>query len=109
VQRRAEPGDAVEIAEIERHQGGSSAVVADRVVEFFEAGLRARHRHHMRAGLCKCARSGIADTARGAGDQSNAGGEGEGHGSKLYRRPCERRDTYAVTAMRRKVVGIKWR
>ena len=79
MQRGAKPGDAVEIGEVERHQCGAAAVVADLVVEFLEAALRARHRHHMRAGLCQRARGGIADAARGAGDESDTGGEGEGH------------------------------
>ena len=83
VQRRAEPGDAVVIGEVERHQRGAAAVFADLVVELFQPALRPRHRHHMRAGLCQRARGGIADAARGAGDESDAGGEGVGHGSRL--------------------------
>ena len=79
VQRRAEPGDAVEIGEIERHQRRRAAVLADFVVELFEPGLRPRHRHDMRAGLRQRARGGIADAARGAGDEGDPGGEGEGH------------------------------
>ena len=76
MQRRGEPDDAVGIGEIERHQRGTAAVLADFVIEFFEAALRSRHRDHMGAGLCQCARSGIADAARGAGDESDAGGRG---------------------------------
>ena len=79
MQRRAKPGDAVEIGEIERHQGGAAAVLTDLVVEFLEPALRSRHRHDMRAGLRQRARGGIADAARGAGDESDAGGEGLGH------------------------------
>src|SRR4030088_3198588 len=79
MQRRAEPGDAVEIGQIERHQGRSSAVFADFVVELFEPALRARHRNHMRAGFGERTRGAIADAARGAGDQSDTGGEGKGH------------------------------
>jgi NAD(P)-dependent dehydrogenase (short-subunit alcohol dehydrogenase family) len=36
-------------------------------------------RNDMRAGFCKRPRRGIADAARGAGDEGNTGGEGEGH------------------------------
>src|SRR6266536_4523678 len=79
VQRSAKAGDAVGIREVERHQRGAAAVVADLVVELFQPALRARHRHDMRAGFGKCARGGIADAARGAGDESDAGGEGWGH------------------------------
>src|ERR1700704_2965547 len=79
MQRRAEPGDAVKIGEIERHQGRSSTVLADLVVELLEAALRPRHRNHMRAGFCQRARGGIADAARSTGDESDARGEGEGH------------------------------
>ncbi len=76
IERRAEPGDAVEIGQVERHQCRAAAVLADLVIEFFEAALRSRHRDHMRAGLCQRARGGIADAARGAGHQSDTGGEG---------------------------------
>ncbi len=79
MQRRAEPGDAVEIGEIERHQRRAAAVLADLVVEFFQPALGARDRDDMRAGFGQRARGGIADAARGAGDQSDAGGEGKGH------------------------------
>ena len=44
MQRRAEPCDAVEVGEIERHQGRAAAVLSDLVVEFFQAALRSRHR-----------------------------------------------------------------
>src|ERR1700692_978844 len=80
-QPRAEPGDAVEIGEIERHQSGAAAVLSDLVIELFEAALRPRHRDNMRAGLGQCARGGIADAARCAGYESDAGGEGKGHES----------------------------
>ena len=76
VQRSAEPGHAVEIGEVERHQRGAAALFADLVVEFFQPALRARHRHDMRAGLGQRERGGIADAARGAGDESDTGGEG---------------------------------
>src|ERR1700724_2153873 len=105
MQRRAEPGDTVEVGEIERHQSGGSAVLSDLVVELFEPGLGPRHRHHMRAGFCQRPRGGIADAARGAGDQSDTGGKREGHlkNNSINSRPRERGDPYAVTAMRRKV------
>src|SRR6266481_4904033 len=78
MQRRAEPCDAVEVGQIERHQGRSSAVLADLVVEFFEAALRSRHRNNVRAGFGQRTRGGVANAARGAGDESDTGGEGEG-------------------------------
>src|SRR5450631_472853 len=97
MQRSTEAGDAVEVGEIERHQSGAAAVLADLVVELLEAALRSRHRHHMRAGSCQRACGGIADAARGAGDESDPGGEGEGHCKALSnRRPRERGDPYAV-------------
>ena len=76
VQRGAEPGDAVEIGEVERHQRCAAAVFADLVVEFFQAALRARDRNDVRAGPGQRARRGIADAARGAGDERDTGGEG---------------------------------
>ena len=79
MQRRAQPGDAVEIGEVERHQRGAAAVFADLVVEFLQPALRARDGHDMRAGAGKRARGGIADAARGAGDEGDTGGEGFGH------------------------------
>ena len=75
----AKPGDAVIVGEIERHQRGAAAVFADLVVEFFQAGLRPRQRHHMRAGFGERTRGSIADAARGTGDESDTGGEGLGH------------------------------
>ena len=79
MQRRAEPGDAVEIGEVERHQRGAAAVLADLVVEFFQAALRARDGNDMRACAGERACGGVADAARGAGDEGDAGGEGVGH------------------------------
>ena len=79
MQRSPEPGDAVKVGEVERHQRGAAAVFADLVVELFEARLRSRHRHDMRTGFCERARGGIADATRGAGDESDTGGEGGGH------------------------------
>src|ERR1700676_4164236 len=108
MQGRAEPGDTVEVGEIERHQSGGSAVLSDLVVELFQSRLRTRHRHHMRAGFCQRPRGGIADAARGAGDESDTGGKGEGHSSKLYVVPANagpiRRDGYEAEGVR-----IKWR
>src|SRR3984885_2034826 len=79
IQCRAKPRDAVGVGQVERHQRGAAAVLSDLVVEFLEPALRARHRHDVRAGFRKGARGGIADAARGAGDESDAVGEGEGH------------------------------
>src|SRR5712692_4744833 len=80
MQRSTKPCDAVEVGQIERHQGRSSAIPADLVVEFFEAALGSRNRNNVRAGFSQRTRGGIADAARGAGDESDPGGEGEGHG-----------------------------
>src|SRR5882672_4951570 len=79
MQCSTKPCDTVEVGQIERHQGRSSAVLSDLVVEFFEAALRSRHHNDVRAGFGQRTRGGIADAARGAGDESDAGGEGEGH------------------------------
>src|SRR5258708_6228117 len=84
MQRRAEPGDAVEVGKIERHQGRAAAVFLDLVVELFEAALRSCHCDHMRAGFCERARSGIADAARGAGDESDTGAKRGGHDRRTY-------------------------
>src|ERR1700722_13485593 len=83
IQRGAEPGDALEIGEIERHQSSAAAVTADGVVEFLETALGSRHRDHMGALPRQRACGGIADTARGAGDESDPGGEGKGHDGEL--------------------------
>src|SRR5258706_16079403 len=83
MQRSAKARDAVEIYQVERHQRGASAVLSDFVIQLFKAALGACHRDDMRAGLCQRPRSGIADAARGAGDESDAGGEGEGHRTTL--------------------------
>ena len=79
MQRRAEPRDALEIGEVERHQRGAAATFTDLVVEFLEAALRSRHRHDMRTGLGECEGRGIADAAGGAGNEGDTGGEGLGH------------------------------
>src|SRR5258706_10826575 len=90
MQRRAKPGDAVEVGEVERHQRRAAAVLSDLVVELFETALRSRHRNHMRAGFRERARCRIADAARCAGDESDTGGEGRGHRNSSLRhaRPC---------------------
>src|SRR6202021_2411034 len=103
MQRRAEPGGAVEVGEIERYQSGAAAVLADLVVELLEAALRPRHRHHVRAGFCQRPRGGIADAARGAGDESDTGGEEFCHGQsipELHRR-CHTGLTRVSTALAR--------
>src|SRR6187551_1158476 len=79
MQRGAEPRDAVEVSKVERYQRGAAAVLADLVVEFLKAALRARDGHHVRAGAGKRTRGGIADAARGAGDERDPGSEGFGH------------------------------
>ncbi|MGY3459547.1 hypothetical protein ACVWW5_004997 [Bradyrhizobium sp. LM3.4] len=79
VQAGAEPRDAVGIGEVERHQRCAAAVIADLVVELFQPALRARHSHDMRAGPRERLGRGEADAARGAGDESDAVGEGICH------------------------------
>ena len=49
---------------------------ADRVVELLEPADGARHRDHMGAGAGERERGRCADTARGAGDEGDAVGEG---------------------------------
>src|SRR5258708_19072472 len=79
MQRGAERGDAVIVSQVKRHQRGAAAVFPDLVVEFFQPALRPRDGDDMRTGLGERARRGIADAARGAGDESDTGGEGKGH------------------------------
>src|SRR5579872_5122828 len=79
VQGRAEPRDAVEIGEIERDERGAAAVFSNFVIEFLEAALGSGNRNDMSAEPSQCARCGVADAARGASDESDAVGEGEGH------------------------------
>src|SRR6187455_2033479 len=79
MQRGAEPRDAVEIGEVERHQRGAAAVLADLVVEFLKAALRASDGHDMSAGAGQRTRGGMADAARGAGDERDPGSEGFRH------------------------------
>src|SRR6516165_3534184 len=80
VKRRAEPRDAVEIREVERHQSRAAAVLSDFVIEFLEPALGARHCHDMRACPGQRLGGGAADAARGAGDECDAVGEGLCHG-----------------------------
>ncbi len=79
MQGGAEAGDAIEVGHVERHQRRGAAQGLDRVVELFEAADGARHRDHMRAGARQRQRGGMADAARGAGDESDTGGEGLCH------------------------------
>src|SRR4051812_1072430 len=79
VQRRPEPGNALEIGEIERDQRRAAAIAADDVVEFLQPTLSSRHRDDMGAGPGQGAGGGMADAARGTGDQSDTGGEGKRH------------------------------
>ncbi len=113
MQRSSEPGNAIIVDQIKRHQGGAAAVLSDFVVELFKSALRSRHRHDMRAGLCERARGGIADAARGTGNEGDAGGEGWGH-KGLYQQSSPpsaqlrtgRGDPYAVTVMMGKGVCV---
>src|SRR5262249_15374694 len=79
MQGRAKPCEAVAVGHAQRHQRRRAAVLPDLIVELFKPALCARDRDDVRAGLRQCARSGIADAARGAGDDSNARGEIRGH------------------------------
>jgi len=109
VQGETEPGDAVEIGEVERHQRGGAAVLADLVVEFFEATLRARHGDDMGAGLGECKCGGTADAARGAGDDGDTGGEGLGHVITLSRPGLVRTCARVPGSIRRGVYnGGRW-
>ena len=83
VEREREPGDAVGILHIERHQRGGAAGGLDLVVELFQAADRARHRHDMGAGCGEFERERRADAARGAGDERDAVGEGFRHAGTL--------------------------
>ena len=76
----AEARDAVEVAEVERHQRGLSPGRIDVVVEFLKSADGAGDRDHMRAGLGERERGGVADATRGTGDEGNAGSERRCHG-----------------------------
>src|SRR5665213_4357603 len=99
MQRRAEPGDAFEVGEIERHQRGAAAVLADLVVEFFKAALGARDGDDMRAGFRQRACRGVADAARGAGNQRDTGGEGWGHAGVCFRHAGREPETVFTAAV----------
>ena len=76
------------VAQLQRHQGGGAADSLDRVVEFLQSAGSARGRDHMRAFAGKRDREGIADAARAAGDERDAGGEGFGHLLILFDAGC---------------------
>src|SRR5262249_18002239 len=96
VQGRAEPIDAGVVLEVERHERGRSTQALDRVVELLEAADGARERDNMAAGFGERERGGVADAARGAGDERDTVGEGKGHRCSLVTR--QRRQVYAVCA-----------
>ena len=75
VEGEREPGNAVEILHVERHQSGSAAGRLDLVVQFFKPAAGARHRDDVGAGLRQFERNRRANAARGAGDKRDAVGE----------------------------------
>src|SRR5437899_2841100 len=77
--RPAEPIDAGIILQVQRHEGGGTAVGADRVVDFLEPAHGARHRDHVRTGPPQRERGRGPDAARSAGDERDAIGERLGH------------------------------
>ena len=79
VQRKPEPVDALVVLEVERHQRGGAAERLDRVVELLEPADGAGDGDDVGAGLRQRERGRIADAARGAGDERDAVGEGQGH------------------------------
>ena len=83
VQGGAEPIDALVILEVERHERGRTTQGLDRVIELLEPADRARERDNMGAGAGQRERGGIADAARGAGDERDTVGEGKGHRCSL--------------------------
>ena len=83
VQGGAEPIDALVILEVERHERGRTPQGLDRVIELLEPADRARERDNMGAGAGQRERGGIADAARGAGDERDTVGEGKGHRCSL--------------------------
>ena len=78
VQRLAEPVDGGKIAQIAGHQRRRGLDVgaqrANLVVEFLQPALGARQRDDVAAGGGQGEGGGAADAARGAGDESDAGG-----------------------------------
>src|SRR5690606_2147780 len=83
VERRAEPVDAGVVLEVERHQGRRAALRLDPVVERLEPADRAGEGNDMGAGSGERQRRGLADAARGAGDDRDAAGKGKGHAGQL--------------------------
>ena len=81
------PRDAVVVLEIERHQGGAPAELADLVVEFLEPADRAGDRDHMRTDARQRERGRVADAARCAGDERDAVGEERWHGKRSFVMP----------------------
>ena len=69
VQRRREAVNALIVAQVERCQRCRTAFGADGVVKLFQAADRACDGNHVRAGAAERERHGVADTARGAGDE----------------------------------------
>src|SRR5262249_25466110 len=79
----AEPIDARVVLEVERHERGRSAQALDRVVELLEPADGARERDNMGAGFGERECGGVADAARGAGDERDTVGKGKGHRCSL--------------------------
>ena len=69
--RAAEPVDALEILQVERHERGGAAGCLDLVVELFEPADGARDRDDMGAGRGEALGGVVADPARGAGDDGD--------------------------------------
>ena len=76
IEREREPRDAVAILHIQRHQRGGAAGGLDLVVDLLQPAHRARHGHHVRAGLGELQSERRANAARGAGDQCDTVREG---------------------------------
>ena len=83
VQGRAEPVNAGVVLEVERHERRRSAQRLDRVVEFFKPADRARERDDMGARFRQRECGGVADAARGAGDERDPIGKGRRHRCSL--------------------------
>ena len=75
MQVRPERIDLVEIAQVERDEGGRAADGLDGVVELLEAAHRPRHGDDVGTLLGKAPGDGGANAARGAGDESDAAGK----------------------------------
>jgi len=75
----AQPVDPVAVGEVERHERWPRPVDGpDLVVQRLERPLDPPHRDHLRAGPRQRQRAGLADPARGAGDERDPAGEGVG-------------------------------